>query len=97
VIRPVTFRPEADRELVDAFVWYEQKREGLGTEFARAVVELVTRITEHPLAFPRVYGELRRATLRRFPYAIYFRLSADDIVVLAVHGRQDPRRWRSRR
>lgn len=94
--RPVAFRPEADRELFESFAWYEQKREGLGAEFARAVVDLITRLADHPFAFPRVYGEVRRATLRRFPYAVYFRLSADEIVVLAVHGRQNPSRWQTR-
>lgn len=33
---------------------------------------------------------------KRFPYAVYFRLTSDAIVVLAVHGRQDPERWRGR-
>jgi toxin ParE1/3/4 len=92
----VTFRPEADRELVETFAWYEERREGLGTEFAQAIVKLVAQVTEHPSIFPRIHGEVRRATLRRFPYAIYFRLSADEIVVLAIHGRQNPRRWQSR-
>lgn len=31
-----------------------------------------------------------------FPYAVCFRVVGDDIVVLAVHGRQPPRHWQSR-
>jgi hypothetical protein len=27
---------------------------------------------------------------------VYFRLDGNDIVVLAIHGRQHPRRWQSR-
>jgi toxin ParE1/3/4 len=34
--------------------------------------------------------------LRTFPYAIYFRIESTEIVVLAVHGKQDPRRWQER-
>jgi hypothetical protein len=34
--------------------------------------------------------------LMRFPYAIYFRVSDEAVVVLAVHGRQDPARWQAR-
>ena len=53
---------------------------------------------QQPLAYPRVHGETRRAVVRRFPYAIYFRPVSDEVVVLAVmHGRRLPRRWRSRR
>ena len=51
---------------------------------------------EAPSAFPRVRGETRRAVLTRFPYALYFRVTDESIVVLAVHGRQNPSRWRRR-
>jgi toxin ParE1/3/4 len=50
------------------------------------------------LAYPRVKGDTRRAAVRRFPYAVYFRPIKDEIIVLAVmHGRRLPRHWRSRR
>jgi plasmid stabilization system protein ParE len=52
----------------------------------------------HAGSFQRVHHEIRRVRLRRFPYAIYFRVSGDEVVVLAVmHGRRHPRRWSSRR
>jgi hypothetical protein len=46
--------------------------------------------------FHRVHGETRRVVLSRFPHAVYFRPSVDQIVVLAVHGRQHPSRWQER-
>jgi len=48
------------------------------------------------LAFPRVHNETRRAVLSRFPYAIYFRVAEDEVVVLAIHGRQHPSGWQTR-
>ena len=52
------------------------------------------------IALPPVLGPFRvctaksrRAVLLRFPYAVYFRLDRETLVVLAVHGRQDPARW----
>ena len=76
--------------------WYEDRRQGLGEEFGAEVEDAIARIAATPFVFPRVHGETRRAICRRFPYAIYFRILDDDIVVLAVHGRQDPLRWKSR-
>ena len=94
----LVFRPQAESELLDARRWYEERRPGLGRAFATAVAEAVAGIVENPLAYPRVHGETRRALVRRFPYAIYFRVLADELVVLAVmHGRRLPRRWQSRR
>ena len=40
----------------------------------------------------------RRALLRRFPYAVYFAVEGDLVIVLAVlHGSRDPAEWQRRR
>lgn len=94
----LVLRPEAQAELLGARDWYEAERVGLGAVFTAAVEAAVTAILRNPAAYPRVRGDTRRALLRRFPYAVYFRPTAGEIVVLAVmHGRRDPRQWRSRR
>jgi plasmid stabilization system protein ParE len=92
----VLFRPQAEDELLDVQRWYESRAAGLGSRFARAADQLIERVLANPLAFPRVHDETRRAVMSRFPYAIYFRLEAEDVIVLAVHGRQHPSRWQTR-
>lgn len=94
--RRVVFRPQAEDEALEIHRWYESRRAGLGREFARAVDRLVARMADNPVAFPCVHGETRRAVLSRFPYAVYFRVDAEDVVVLAVHGRQHPSHWQQR-
>jgi hypothetical protein len=91
----VVFRPQAEDEALEVRQWYESKRLGLGREFGQELNRIVERIAAGPLQFPRVDGETRRAVLSRFPYAVYFRV-ADAAVVLAIHGRQHPSRWRRR-
>ena len=94
--RRVSFRPEAEAEALEMRDWYEGKRPGLGAEFRAALEETIERIVNSPMQFRLVRGETRRAILNRFPYAVYFRVTDKDILVLAVHGRQHPRRWQSR-
>ena len=48
----LVFRPEAQKELLDAMAWYEERAVGLGFEFARAVDLAVERIRRMPLTFP---------------------------------------------
>jgi plasmid stabilization system protein ParE len=94
----LVFRPEAEAELLDARNWYEVERVGLGAVFAAAIETTITEVLQNPLTYPRVRGDTRRALVRRFPYAVYSRPTAGEIVVLAVmHGRRNPRHWRSRR
>ena len=69
----LTLRAEAGADIRDAAAWYEGERAGLGREFTRAVRALLATVAREPERFPRAYGgaheDVRRALLRRFPYA----------------------------
>lgn len=64
------FRPQARAELLEAQAWYEQHVPGLGAEFGLAVAAAAAGIVRFPLAHPVVHGQVRKAVLRRFPYAL---------------------------
>ncbi len=93
----VVFRRIAKRELDDAIVWYENRREGLGQDFSVAVEREIERIASSPNQFARVKQEVRRAVLRRFPYIIYFLVEDPQVVVLAIfHVKRDPEHLENR-
>ena len=93
----VTVRPRAETDLADAYDWYHRQRPALGAEFLDEVEATFARIRQFPEAFPILYRGVRRGALRRFPYAIYFRLTDDDVEVLAcAHVRRHPRTWKRR-
>jgi plasmid stabilization system protein ParE len=93
----IVIRPAAAADIEDAFVWYEQQRRGLGSEFLKIVGEALIAIQRAPQFHPVIYRNTRRALLRRFPYGIYDRMYPDLIIVVAcMHGRRNPRRWQSR-
>ena len=88
---------DASRELGEAALWYEDRSAGLGHDFLRAVDASFAQIQRTPHVFPVVHGSIRRALLRRFPYAVYFVESDDSIRVIAcLHVRRDPRSWQQR-
>jgi plasmid stabilization system protein ParE len=93
----VVFRPEAQDDALVVRDWYEERQANLGAEFVAQLSAVINRIAEHPLMSQRVRGETRRAVLDQFPYAVYFRPTATEVVVLAVHGRQHPVRWQRRK
>ncbi len=47
----------------------------------------------YPDAFPKVYGEIRRALVRRFPYAIYYQRLETDVleIVACLHTSRQPK------
>jgi plasmid stabilization system protein ParE len=90
-------RPLAEADLEDAARWYEDERTGLSERFLSDVDRTIARIRERPFEFPAVSGDVRRALLHTFPYAVYFRTSDEAVVVLAVlHLRRNPKVWRGR-
>jgi plasmid stabilization system protein ParE len=94
---PVTFRPDADADLVEARDWYEQKRAGLGDEFVDRVDEFIERISRNPKACPVAVKGIRRGKVERFPYVVYYRELRKSIEVIGVlHGSRDPQIWQDR-
>ena len=90
-------RAAAAADVEEAYWWYQRQRAGLGEEFLEAVDAILRDIATHPKAYPVIHRETRRALLRRFPYAIFFRVYGETIIVVAcMHGRRDPIRWKSR-
>ena len=69
--------------------------EGLGAEFALEPSALLERIADNPVQFPEIGEGIRRALLHRFPYAVYFLISEDTPVIVAVlHQHRKPDAWR---
>ena len=90
-------RPLAEADLEQAANWYDEEQAGLGSRFLSDVDQVFERIRERPQQFPAVSGDIRRALLHTFPYAVYFRETDETIRVLAVlHLRRRPGLWRVR-
>lgn len=83
---PAAVRPTsaACADLLAAHDWYEQRSPGLGKDFVRMVDVAFAGIARKPLLFPTIHRGLRRVLLRRFPYAVYYRVDADAVRVIAV-------------
>jgi toxin ParE1/3/4 len=90
--------PRADLDVEAAFAWYENERLGLGLEFLDELRAAYHRITNGPFGYPDVRSGIRRALLRRLPYAVYFAIDEEIVLVIAVlHVSRDPAEWQRRR
>lgn len=90
--------PRAALDVEAAFAWYENERPGLGLEFLGELRAAYNRIAGGPFGYRDVRSGIRRALLKRFPYAVYFTIDGDVVVVVAVlHVSRDPAEWQRRR
>lgn len=97
-MKRLVFRAAAAKDVERAHRWYEEQLAGLGDAFLGEVEACTRRLTEHPLAYARRDRDVRRAPLRRFPHALFYRETPESIIVVACfHASQAPSRLRPRR
>ena len=65
------FAGRAVREIGEAFDWYEEQSEGLGSEFELAFELQLKRLEQVPLSYPEIVPGVRRTLLPRFPNGIF--------------------------
>lgn len=97
MIRRLIIRAQAEADMTDAAIWYENQQPGLGQAFLAEVEVAIGSAVANPRRFPclRRKPEVRRALTSRFPYRIFFILRRDAVVVFRVlHGARHDRDWR---
>jgi len=93
----VLFKIEAERDLIQAFLFYEEQRIGLGLELIFAVEAQLKRIERNPQHFQEKHNTIRRAFTNRFPFGIFYFIEGSVIVVIAiVHTKMNDATWKTR-
>lgn len=94
----IEYHPAVFGELEAVRDYYEGKSPGLGKQFIEEFERQAIRIAATPFRWMALDGDLRRASMRRFPYVIYFRVvEADRLRITVVkHERRHPDLGRSR-
>ena len=91
-------RPElhrlAEGELNEAAQYYDLENPGLGSSFLTEVDRCLRSIEDHPEAGATLRGAVRRRLLRRFPYALLYKIKPNSIRILAVMNlKRRPTYW----
>lgn len=87
----LSFLPEVEDDVINAYLWYEEKSKGLGEEFLRIFYASSAEIARTPNLYRKVYKNFHRCLLKRFPYAIYFIVKKKTVIVYGVfHCARNP-------
>jgi hypothetical protein len=93
----IVYRKEVKKEMKAAYKWYEKEKEGLGEEFAECVQEAFTYLEINPRIHSKVFKDVRKAVVRRFPFCVYYTIDGDRVYIVSIFDtRQDPAKWQSR-
>ncbi len=90
----LVLRDRVREDVERAARWYEAEREGLGARYVAAIDAALAGVQALATRYPEVHGRIRRALVKRFPYAVFFVIDGEQIVVLAIlHQAADPASW----
>ena len=85
------FLPEVEEDVINGYLWYEDKSRGLGEDFLRMFYASSNELMGNPLLYQKVHYDFRRRLLRRFPYAIYFTVENELVIVFGLfHCARNP-------
>src|SRR6266566_2453614 len=91
-------RPAVKMEVDEIISYYEKQKKGLGLLFLGVLGEIVDRIQHYPLLFAVQHNKIRKASVKNFPYNVYFRIYKNQIIILAVlHQKRNPKIWKRRK
>jgi len=91
------FHPEAELELIEAAVYYDNQAPGLGERFEFEIRHATDLLLDHPEIGLPADPDLRKFILSRFPFTLYYSLAADVLRIEAVaHQSRRPDYWKSR-
>jgi len=94
----VEFHPEAQLELAQAALHYEEQLPGLGLDLNAEVERTVSLLVVAPRMGSLLDAEHRRFSVQRFPFSLIYRDLGSVLLVVAVaHKRRRPRYWADRR
>jgi len=90
---------EAQIDLDEIFVWYEEQKIGLGFEFLEEFDKLTTKILTNPYFAPVILDDARAATPKRFPYDVVYRIDilVKEIRIIAISHQSRRPGWFKKR
>lgn len=90
---------QAEDDLTDAMLWYENQKMGLGLDFLEEFERALEIICIRPKSIALKYKSIRRINLHKFPFSLFYTFEENQnlVVVWAVlHQSRNPRTWEQR-
>jgi len=95
----VVIRSAAQTDVLDSAIWYEQQRDGWGHVFSTAILGTLQKVARNPETYPLVTERVRRASVDRFPFGVFYVVEDDRervVVIAVIHASRDPDTWTTR-
>jgi len=77
-------KSSAESDILDGFVDYEERLDGLGERFLDEIENSFNRIKSNPYLYQEIEEGIRRSITHTFPYIVFYTIEENTIFVLAI-------------
>ncbi len=79
-----TLSSRAQKEITEAWNWYEDRQPGLGDRFLRDVTARIYKIQQTPDRYPTRFKLFKETLITDFPFLIIYRINKSKKIVRIV-------------
>ena len=76
--------PIANEDLLNGYHFYEQQEKGIGSYFLDSLFSDIDSLLVYHGVHPLFFSKYHRLLSKRFPFAVYYTIENEDIVIYAV-------------
>jgi plasmid stabilization system protein ParE len=88
---------EAECDFDNSYNYYFAESPKVADAFFQRISISFKSIETIPLSFPEVYKSVRKFTVKKFPFVIYFQVKESTVKVIAIfHTSRNPEIWNER-
>lgn len=88
---------DASQDLIDGYHFYERQSEGVGRYFLSSLIADIESLVLNARIYRIIFDDYHCLVSKRFPFAVYYKIEEDIVVVHAVlDSRRDPESIRRR-
>jgi len=85
---------EVEADQLAAACWYDAQEPGLGDDFLDETEGVISGLSDNALLYSVRFADVRCVWLPRFKrYGVYYIVSGQQVVLLAIHHGARDRRW----
>jgi len=74
----------AQKEITDAWEWYEERQQGLGDRFVHEITNRILLIEQYPDRYPTRFKAYKETPVSIFPFLIIYRLNKKRKIIRIV-------------
>lgn len=88
---------EAEIDFDSSYLYYSDDSFTLADSFYKQIDESLETIRKYPLSFQKIHKNIRKFTVKHFPFIIYYQIEKNTIQIIAIfHTSRNPRIWKER-